>query len=316
MFAFGSMQRLVDKAIGEMAEEKVCARIWSRDHTVWKPQPEEIANRLGWLTVAEVMTGEAERLNALADEVRAEGYTDTVLLGMGGSSLAPEVLRKTFGVKKGYLDLAVLDSTDPGAVLQIAEKLDASRILFIVATKSGTTAETLSFFKFFYNWVSQAMGTERSGNSFIAITDPGSKLAELASRYKFRATFVNDPEIGGRYSALSYFGLVPASLVGVDLHRLLANAQTMVRRSGPSVSAQDNLSMLLGAAMGELANNGRDKLTLVLSRGIEAFGDWVEQLIAESTGKEGRGILPVVGEPLGPASMYGKDRLFIQSQRQ
>jgi transaldolase/glucose-6-phosphate isomerase len=310
-FALGSMQEQVDNAVAEMDESEIDARIWSHDHTVWKPEPKEITNRLGWLTIAEAMSENVDRLNSLTDTVRTGGYADVLLLGMGGSSLAPGVFRKTFGVKRGYLDLAVLDSTDPGAVLAHTERLDAARTLFIVATKSGTTAETVSFFKFFYNWVSEALGGEDAGNNFIAITDPGTKLVEMADRYKFRATFLNDPEIGGRYSALSYFGLVPASLVGVDVPRLLSRALRMICGSEPCVPAGDNPSVLLGAALGELAKAGRDKLTLVPSQGIAGFGDWVEQLIAESTGKEGRGIVPVVGEPLGSPDVYGDDRVFV-----
>ena len=222
--SLGRYQATVDTALAEMAEKQVVKRIWAHDHTVWKPEPTEITNRLGWLHTAEVMSENPYRLEELVTAVRAAGYTHALLLGMGGSSLAPEIFRKTFGVKEGHLDLAVLDSTDPGAVLAHAERLDLARALFIVATKSGTTVETLSFFKFFYNRVADTVGADRTGEHFVAITDPGSKLADLAERYSFRATFLNDPNIGGRYSALSYFGLVPAALVGVDVPRLLDRA--------------------------------------------------------------------------------------------
>ncbi len=312
MFALGPMQEAVDKAVAEMDGNKISSRIWSHDHTVWKPEPEEITNRLGWLTIPEAMVARLDQINSLRDMVREEGYTDAVLLGMGGSSLAPEVFRKTFGVRRGYLDLAVIDSTDPAAVLAVAEGLDPAKTLFVVATKSGTTVETLSFFKFFYNRVSQALGSEYAGNSFVAITDPETPLAEIGERYGFRSVFLNDPQIGGRYSALSYFGLVPAALVGVDLPSLLKCAQRAMRECAPGVPARENTSILLGAAMGELAEMGRDKLTFVASERVAAFGDWVEQLIAESTGKEGRGILPVIGEPIGPPDAYGDDRLFVQ----
>ncbi len=315
----GTYQANVDAALAEMAENQVIHRIWAHDHTVWKPEPTEITNRLGWLHTAEVMGENLYRLEDLVEAVRADGYTHALLLGMGGSSLAPEVFRKTFGVKEGYLDLAVLDSTDPGAVLAHADRLDGltglakvpAHTLFIVATKSGTTVETLSFFKFFYNRLADALGADRAGEHFIAITDPGSKLADLADRYGFRATFLNDPNIGGRYSALSYFGLVPAALVGVDVPRLLDRALAMACGSEPCVAVGDNLGAWLGAILGELAKAGRDKVTFVTSPQIASFGDWVEQLIAESTGKEGRGILPVVGEPLGPPEVYGDDRLFV-----
>jgi glucose-6-phosphate isomerase len=304
-------QAAVDAALAEMAENRVIHRIWAHDHTVWKPEPMDITNRLGWLHTAEVMLENVPRLEELAKAIRAKGYTQALLLGMGGSSLAPEVFRKTFGVKEGYLDLAVLDSTDPGAVLAHAERLDPVRTLFIVATKSGTTVETLSFFKFFYNRVAEAVGADRAGEHFIAITDPGSKLADLAERYGFRATFLNAPNIGGRYSALSYFGLVPAVLVGVDVPRLLDRALAVASGCESCVAAGDNLGAWLGAILGELAKAGRDKVTFAISPAIASFGDWVEQLIAESTGKEGRGILPVVGEPLGSPEVYGNDRLFV-----
>jgi transaldolase/glucose-6-phosphate isomerase len=307
----GTYQDAVAKALAEVAENQVVHRIWAHDHTVWKPEPTEITNRLGWLHTAEVMSENLYRLEELAEAVRADGYTHALLLGMGGSSLAPEVFRRTFGFKEGYLDLAVLDSTDPGAVLAQAERLNLARTLFIVATKSGTTVETLSFFKFFYNRVTDAVGASQAGEHFVAITDPGSTLADLADRYGFRATFLNDPNIGGRYSALSYFGLVPAALVGVNVPRLLDRALAVASGCESCVAAGDNLGAWLGAILGELAKAGRDKVTFAISPAIASFGDWVEQLIAESTGKEGRGILPVVGEPLGPPEVYGDDRLFV-----
>jgi transaldolase/glucose-6-phosphate isomerase len=309
--SLGTYQAGVDHTLTEMAENRITHRIWAHDHTVWKPEPTEITNRLGWLHTAQVMLENVPRLQALAEEVRAAGYTHALLLGMGGSSLAPEVFRSTFGVKQGYLDLAVLDSTDPGAVLAHAERLDPARTLFIVATKSGTTVETLSFFKFFYNQVADALGADRAGEHFVAITDPGTPLTNLAERYHFRATFLNDPNIGGRYSALSYFGLLPAALVGVDVPRLLDRALATASGCESCVAAGDNSGAWLGSILGELAKAGRDKVTFVLSPAIASFGDWVEQLIAESTGKEGRGILPVVGEPLGPPEVYGDDRLFV-----
>jgi len=309
--SLGTYQAGVDDTLTEMAENRITHRIWAHDQWVWKPEPTEITNRLGWLHTAGVMLENVPRLEALAEEVRAAGYTHTLLLGMGGSSLAPEVLRKTFGVKEGYLDLAVLDSTDPSAVLIHAERLDLARTLFIVATKSGTTVETLSFFKFFYNQVADAVGADRAGEHFVAITDPGTPLTNLADHYHFRAILLNDPNIGGRYSALSYFGLVPAALVGVDVPRLLDRGLAMASGCESCVAAGDNSGAWLGAILGELAKAGRDKVTFVLSPAIASFGDWVEQLIAESTGKEGTGILPVVGEPLGPPEVYGDDRLFI-----
>jgi transaldolase/glucose-6-phosphate isomerase len=342
--SLGTYEQSVEAALKRMAEQRVIQRIWSHDHTVWKPEPTEITNRLGWLRIAETSKQDIDRLTGLADELRTAGYRRALLLGMGGSSLAPEVFSRTFGPAEGYLDVSVIDSTDPELILSFAEELDFSTTLFIVSTKSGGTVETLSFFKYFYNRTVEAVGAERAGEHFLAITDPGSKLAELAGKYKFRDTFLNDPDIGGRYSALSYFGLVPAALLGIDLTRLLeraiqaacgcgnpdcldgttggagagsgsAGSGTAGRSAGQRASGADPCA-LLGAVLGRLASekaagSRRDKLTIFTSPGLESFGDWVEQLIAESTGKEGRGIVPVIGEPLGAAEVYGQDRLFL-----
>ena len=312
-YNLGPYQRNVDKALVELTENRIISRIWGHDYTVWKHDPTEITNRLGWLHSPEVMAESVERITGFVEGVRKDGYTDALLLGMGGSSLAPEVFRKTLGVNEGYLDLSVLDSTDPGAILAHAERLVPSRTLFIVSTKSGTTVETLSFFKFFYNWLRESVGEERPGEHFIAITDPGTPLVDLARRYRFRECFLNDPDIGGRYSALSYFGLVPAALIGMDVGTLLDRATTMVGNCEACNSPVEgyNHGARLGAVLGELAMSGRDKVTLISSLQIESFGDWVEQLIAESTGKEDRGILPVVWEKVGPPASYGADRLFV-----
>jgi transaldolase/glucose-6-phosphate isomerase len=306
----GPHQEAVDLALEEMARDAIIDRIWKHDHTVWKADPEEITDRLGWLNIAEVMQENVPRIEKLVDDVRADGYTDVLLLGMGGSSLAPKVFSKVFEGADG-LDLAVLDSTDPDAVLAHAEQVDLAGTLFIVASKSGGTAETLSFFKFFYNRTMEEVGRSAVGQHFVAITDPSSKLAALGERLHFRAVFLNDPYIGGRYSALSYFGLVPAGLVGVDVARLLDGALTMAAGCESCVVAGENLGGRLGAILGELAKAGRDKVTFVTSEKIASFGDWMEQLIAESTGKSGTGILPVVGEPLGRPEVYGEDRLFV-----
>ncbi len=308
----GAYQDKVNAALTEMRQQRVMSRIWTHDHTVWKPEPEGITDRLGWLHIAGTMSQNLERLQALAESACDDGYTHALLLGMGGSSLAPEVFRKTSGTKDGYLDLAVLDSTDPGAVLAHTERLDLSKTLFIVATKSGGTVETRSFFKYFYNQVAQVVGSEHAGAHFVAITDSGSKLDKIAQKYNFRAAFLNDITIGGRYSALSYFGLVPAALIGVDVETLLQPALTMARNCiGTGDVASENTCARLGVAMSELARAGRDKITFVTSKKIASFGDWVEQLVAESTGKDKKGILPVVGEPLGDPNDYGKDRLFV-----
>ncbi len=308
----GRYRSAVDAALEEIDRKRIIARIWEHDHTVWKPEPQEIANRLGWLHTAEAMQGQVPRLAALARAVRDAGYHDLLLLGMGGSSLAPELFGRVFtGQAPNLPRLAVLDSTDPDAILAHATRLDPARTLFLISTKSGTTVETLSLFKFFYNRVAEALGAGQAGNHFWAITDPGSKLDDLACHYGFRETFLNDPNIGGRYSALSFFGLVPAALVGVDLPRLLERALAAARACGPEVAARDNPAAWLGAILGELANAGRNKITLVVSPTLAGLDDWAEQLLAESTGKEGKGLVPVVGEPPGPPEVYGDDRLFV-----
>lgn len=308
----GTYQSAVDDALQQMAQDSVISRIWDGDHTVWKPEPTEISNRLGWLRIADEMAGQIERLQALAEGVKADGLTDVLLLGMGGSSLAPEVFAKTFGPDVDGLNLQVLDSTDADTVHATANSVDLHRTLFVVSTKSGGTVETLSFFKYFYNRMAALVGLEKAGAHFVAITDPGSKLETMAARYHFRDVFLNNPNIGGRYSVLSFFGLVPAALVGLDVALLLERAQKAAANA--QSSADDNASVRLGAIMGVLAQAGRDKVTIVASPAIESFGDWAEQLIAESTGKEGKGILPVVGEPLAGPETYGADRLFVYLQ--
>jgi len=309
----GLEQAAVDGALMEIRDQEIITRIWRHDHTVWKPDPTEIINRLGWLHISEKMVEMLPGIQSLVDELRHEGYRQALLMGMGGSSLAPEVFRFTFGVREGYLDLAVLDSTDPGAVSSFSENLDPLKTLYIASTKSGGTVETLSFLKYFFNQAIAVVGAQEAGAHFIAITDPGSSLETLAQKLNFRKIFLNDPNIGGRYSALSYFGLVPAALIGVDVSHLLDRAVTMACSNegcnGPV--GEDHSGAWLGAIMGELALCGKDKLTLILSPGISHFGSWVEQLIAESTGKEGKGILPVDGEALQSPDTYAGDRLFV-----
>jgi transaldolase / glucose-6-phosphate isomerase len=294
-------QPAVAASLADLEKDDIPARIWRHDHTVWDPNPAEISNRLGWLHAPAEMAGQLAPIQELVAAVRVEGYSDVLLLGMGGSSLAPEVFSNVFGYDHDGLSLAILDSTDPGAVLAHARRLDPARTLFIVSTKSGGTVETLSGFKYFYNWTAQALGATMAGAHFVAITDPGSSLADLAARYQFRATFFNNPNVGGRYSALTYFGLVPAALVGVDPAELLARARAM---------RDHEAGIHLGATMGTLAKSGRDKVTFFTSPGLANFGDWIEQLVAESTGKAGTGILPVVGEAPGPPDVYGSDRWF------
>jgi transaldolase/glucose-6-phosphate isomerase len=312
--ALGAYRVAVEKALDRMDQENIIARIWKQDHTVWKPDPKEIINRLGWLHIAEDMEIHMRQMEALAYAALQAGYQQVVLLGMGGSSLAPELFARTFGSAAGYPTLRVMDSTDPQAVNALESELDYAQTLFIVSTKSGGTEETLSFFKYFYYRAIAEVGRREAGEHFIAITDPGSKLIELAKSLDFRSIFLNNPNIGGRYSALSYFGLVPAALIGVDLQRLLDKAHQVAAECKPPRALDENPAAWLGATIGTLANQGRDKLTFILSPQLASFGDWVEQLIAESTGKEGKGILPVVGEYLGEPAAFSSDRLFVSIQ--
>ena len=301
----GSLETAANQANIQLANDNILPRIWDHDHTVWNPDPEEISNRLGWLHLPQTMLPNLDQIDALVQSVKDAAYTNVLLLGMGGSSLAPEVFSKTFGPTTTGLHLEVCDSTHPDTIQAYTDKLDLARTLFIVSTKSGGTVETLSFFKYFYNQTAHALGEDQAGSHFVAITDPGSKLEKLAVDYNFRQTFLNDPNIGGRYSVLSFFGLVPAALIGIDIRQLLSRAGQMNSPEGNAAGA------MLGATLGAGAKNGRDKLTLITSPEIASVGDWVEQLVAESTGKNGKGILPVVSEPLGEPEVYANDRLFI-----
>jgi glucose-6-phosphate isomerase len=283
---------------------KVAERIWARDASLWKTDADSvkiIKNSLGWLTVADEMLGVAGELTDFAESVRARGFQHVMVCGMGGSSLCPEVLARTFGRQAGFPELLVLDSTDPDVIAAFNERIDVERCLFIIASKSGSTTEPNVFQKYWYEEVGKRR--ENPGDNFIAITDPGSPLVDTATELKFQKTFLNQSDIGGRYSALSYFGMVPAALMGVDLRRLLEGAV----RAGKSADA----AVKLGTVMGDNALAGRDKLTLVIDQRLETLGLWIEQLIAESTGKEGKGILPVNGETLGTPDDYGNDRLFV-----
>jgi len=292
--------------VATAVEERIARRVWAKDESLWGgPGVAEIGDRLGWLTISDAMLERADELVEFAAGCAAEGLTDAVLLGMGGSSLAPEVLWRTFGAAPGALALHVLDSTDPAAILAVTEQIDLARTLFVVSTKSGGTIETLSLFEHFHALVGD-------GSHFIAITDPGSSLLELAREHGFRASFENDPNIGGRYSALSLFGLVPAALIGAPVHALLERAVMAEQECAHFERTQSNPGLWLGLALGELARQGRDKLTFVVGDPVSSFGLWVEQLVAESTGKHGRGILPVADEPLLEPDAYGRDRVFVQ----
>ena len=299
-----SMLAPVTERLPRMDAERVIERIWRKDHTVWKDDPTEITNRLGWLTVVDLMHERVFELETFAKQAGADGFETAVLLGMGGSSLAPEVFMSTFGAAEGALELIVLDTTHPATIERVARHLELPRTLFLVASKSGTTTETLSHLAHFWE-------ASPNGNQFAAITDPGTSLETLARDRGFRAVFANPDDIGGRYSALSYFGLVPAALIGAPLHEVLDSAEEMQTASERVVPAAQSPGATLGALMGEAAKAGRDKLTLALPGEFASFGNWVEQLIAESTGKEDVGIVPVVGEPLGAPDVYGRDRMFV-----
>jgi transaldolase / glucose-6-phosphate isomerase len=294
----------VSERLQQMDRDRIVERIWRRDHTVWNDDPTEITNRLGWLTVVDLMHERIGELEAFATQTATDGFETAVVLGMGGSSLAPEVFARTFGSADGALELIVLDTTHPATIERVGGQLDLDRTLFIVASKSGGTTETLSHFAFFWD-------KTPNGTQFVAITDPGTPLETTAREHGFRAVFLNPDDIGGRYSALSYFGLVPAALIGAPLHEVLDSAEEMRAGSERTVPAAQIPGATLGALMGEAAKAGRDKLTLALPEEIASFGSWVEQLIAESTGKQDIGVVPVVGEPLGPPDVYGQDRVFV-----
>ncbi|MDP2366163.1 MAG: bifunctional transaldolase/phosoglucose isomerase, partial [Ignavibacteria bacterium] len=308
----GDYQSAIDNAVMDLKMERVVERIWEKDYKVWSDSPNEITNRLGWLKSPDVSLEISDEIIEFVESVKKDGYTNALLLGMGGSSLAPEVFSKTFGTKDGYLDLSVLDSTNPEAVLEYSKKLDPAKTLYIVSTKSGGTVETFSFMKFFYNQTLAKVGIENVGKHFIAITDPNSGLETVAKQLNFRKIFINDPNIGGRYAALSLFGIVPAALLGIDIKELLNRSAIMVCNSeGVNCPVHgDNTPAKLGVMMGELANRGRDKITFITSDQLSYFGNWVEQLIAESTGKIGKGILPVVGEEVLTPDNYSNDRFF------
>ena len=297
----GAVERRLERA----AREDVAKRIFEGDDTLWGEagQP-EVANRLGWLDVHDRLAAEADDLEAFAGAAHDDGLTEAVVLGMGGSSLAPEVFRRSFGTRSDRFILHVLDSTDADAVRDVEAQVDVSKALFVVSSKSGGTVETLSAFHYFWE------KTGGNGSQFVAVTDPGTSLEALGGERGFRRVFVNDPNIGGRYSALSYFGLVPAALLGADLKGLLGGAVELgAALRTPDASA--NPGLWLGSVLGELSLAGRDKLTFVVDPPIESYGLWVEQLIAESTGKHGKGILPVADEPVGAPEAYGNDRVFV-----
>lgn len=301
----------VQATLDELARTDVIRRIWLKDYTVWKPEPAQIIDRLGWLTVTDCMQEQLGILQAFSQQVKDAGFRHVVLLGVGGSSLGAEVLRQTFGRAPGYPELIVLDSTLPETIKAVTDIIEPARTLFLVSSKSGSTAEPIILFRYFWGLVEKAAAKGKAGDNFVAITDAGTPLATLAEEKQFRHIFANPADVGGRYSVLSYFGLVPGELIGLDARLLLQRAGNMRKGCAPDSSRQENHCSWLGACIGTMALKGRDKLTLITSPSVRSFGLWVEQLIAESTGKEGKGIIPVAGEPLAPPGRYGNDRFFV-----
>ena len=311
------MSEITRQALESLVKQRVPGRIRERDHTLWRNDPREISDRLGWLDAGGFMRPHLPELEAFVSEICAEGYRDVVLLGMGGSSLGPEVLRRSFfpgdrnPVDRGsYPSLTLLDSTVPGQVAAVTAAIDPARTLFIVSSKSGGTIETLSFYRYFRDLTESARPERGAGANFVAITDAGTPLERLGYESGFRRVFLNPADIGGRYSVLSWFGMLPAALAGIDVSRLLDTAAAMRDRCLHE-DTEDNPGLRLGAILGAMTLAGRDKVTLVTPPPIDSFGLWVEQMIAESLGKEGRGIVPIADEPLLPPDCYGDDRLFV-----
>jgi glucose-6-phosphate isomerase len=299
----------VESALDDCESQGKVQKLWAQDSSLWTGKDEN--KWLGWLNLVAEQQKTIRRFTNFAAEVKDAGFSHILLLGMGGSSLCPEVISKSFGRIEGFPELHVLDSTDPAQVKSFEQKIDPGRTLFIVSSKSGTTLEPNIFKQYFFQRTQEVVGQDDAGSRFVAITDPGSKLRQEAERDRFRKIFLGVPSIGGRYSALSDFGLVPATAMGVDVSTFLNRAHEMVVACGTEVKPRNNPGVILGAVLGTAHNQGRNKLTIISSPGIYDLGAWLEQLIAESTGKNGRGIVPVDREPLTRAEAYGGDRLFV-----
>ena len=311
--ALGAASKDADAALDRLADMGFLNKLWTHDTAPWSTAPEHVAiikHALGWVEIAQQTHAQSGELHEFA-QACAKRFDHVVVLGMGGSSLAPDILRATFGRIPGYPALHVLDSTDPQQIRGLDEQLDISRSLFVVASKSGTTTEPDAFFRYFYQRVQQTVGGSNAADHFIAITDPGTSLEKEAKETKFLRVFTNDPNIGGRYSALSYFGMVPAALAGYDVTAILDRAINAMHANARTVGDHDAPGVRFGAAIGSLAKRGRDKLTILTHPSVHAFGAWAEQLIAESTGKSGTGIVPIEGEPPGDPAAYGDDRVFV-----
>ncbi|MBV8689093.1 MAG: bifunctional transaldolase/phosoglucose isomerase, partial [Candidatus Eremiobacteraeota bacterium] len=309
----GGAQSAYDQTLDALQKEDFLKRIWAKDTALWTNDAqaaEIIKTALGWLDIPQHMLENVPNLQNFAQEI-AQKYSHVVVLGMGGSSLAPDILRATFGKVDRFPQLHVLDSTDPVQIAELEKHIDLMETLFIVASKSGTTTEPDAFYRYFHEKISRAAGSSKAGSHFIAITDPGTKLEKEAQETNFCSVFVNDPNIGGRYSALSYFGIAPSALAGYNVNLLLDRGLGAMHANEKTVAPKDAPGVRFGAAIGALAKAGRDKLTIVTHPQVEAFGAWAEQLIAESTGKLGKGIVPIEGEPLGAPSSYGDDRVFV-----
>jgi len=298
----------VTAALNDWKANNKVARLWQKDASLWSGTDE--GNWLGWLTIADEQLANINALKQLAAEVKKRKFKHAILLGMGGSSLCPEVLRLTFGKIAGFPEMHVLDSTDPAQIKAIEKKLDLKKTLCIVSSKSGSTLEPNIFKQYFFERVKSKVGAKEVGSHFIAVTDPRSKMQQVAENDKFWKIFAGVPSIGGRYSALSNFGMVPAAVMGLDVAKFLKATYEMVSACGPSSEADKNPGAILGTIMGAAANQGKDKLTIVTSPGIHDLGAWLEQLLAESTGKIGKGIIPVDREKLGKPESYGNDRVF------
>lgn len=310
--SFGTLKDEMNAGFAALDRLQPAKRLFGKDALLWKSEPEHVKsinNRLGWLSLPDNIDQKVNELNGFTKQVQSEGYKYAVLLGMGGSSLCSEVARDTFGKQDGFLELLVLDDTDPDAIRHLEKQIDLQKTLFIAASKSGNTLETLSFFRYFYDLL-EAKEKGSAGKNFIAITDAGTPLVKIGEDYNFRKVFINPGDIGGRYSVLSDFGLVPMALMGVDIRALLGSAKQIENNSNTGAQVASNPAVCLGATLGICQKQGRDKVTFLLSPSIKSFGLWVEQLIAESTGKEGRGLIPVQGEQAGAPKVYGNDRVF------
>jgi len=302
------LEALVNASLDDWKKNEKVRRLWQRDATVWTGSDE--GQWLGWLDIVEKQLAQLDQFKKVAADVKKAKFKHALLLGMGGSSLCPEVLRMTFGEIKGFPALHVLDSTDPAQIKAIEAQVDLKSTICIVSSKSGSTLEPNIYKQYFFEQIKKKVGAKEAGNRFIAITDPGSKMQQVAEGDKFRHIFFGVPSIGGRYSALSNFGMIPAAVMGLDVAKFLKNTQEMVKACGATVAADKNPGVLLGAILGTAAKEGADKVTIISSPGISDLGAWLEQLIAESTGKQGKGIIPVDREKLAKPEAYGNDRVF------